>query len=151
MMGQRKIIAGLGAGVFAVSLMMAAAPSANASGTQDYCPAGRVCLWFNSNYGGARADFRVSDANLSNELFNDGPAGANGWRVQVEDNAASYHNRSGIGMIFYNLRNCNADGAYRTVGPGGKDNFGDLLKNRVSSIFIYGGDGGCANVDQSNA
>ena len=150
MMGQRKIIAGLGAGAFAVSLMMVAAPSANASGTQDYCPADRVCLWFNSNYGGARADFRVSDANLSNELFNDGPEGANGWRVQVEDNAASFHNRSGNTMIFFNFRNCDIDGAYRVVGPGGKDNFGTALKNKVSSIIISN-EGLCVNVDQSNA
>lgn len=150
-MGQRKIIAALGAGAFAVSLMTAAAPSASASGTQDYCPADRVCLWFNSNYGGARADFRVSDANLSNELFTDGPVGANGWAVQVEDNAASFHNRSGHTMIFYNFRHCDGiDGDYRTVDPGGKSNFGDNLKNKVSSIFIAS-EGACVNVDQSNA
>lgn len=149
MRGQRKIVGGLGAVAFAVSLM-AAAPSAYASGTQDYCPADRVCLWFNSNYGGARADFRVSDANLSNELFNDGPVGAGGWLVQVEDNAASFHNRSRNTVVFFNLRNCDIDGAYRVVGNGSKDNFGDALKNKVSS-FIISNEGLCVNVDQSNA
>lgn len=150
-MRKSAIAARVGAGAFAVGLMMAAAPSANASGTQDYCPVDRVCLWFNSNYGGARADFRVSDANLSNELFTDGPHGANGWGVQVEDNAASYHNRSGFKIRFYNFRNCDTGGGSREVGPGGKDNYGDLLKNKVSSIYIYAVGAACVNVDQSNA
>ena len=38
----------------------------------------------------------------------------------------------------------------REVGPGGKDNYGDLLKNKVSSFIIYDGSP-CVNVDQSNA
>lgn len=149
MMGQRKIIAGLGAGAVVVGLM-AVAPPANASGTQNYCPTDRVCLWFNSNYGGARADFRVSDANLSNELFNDGPVGANGWLVQVEDNAASFHNRSGNTVVFFNFRNCDIDGAYRVVSAGESGNFGTALQNKVSS-FIISNEGACVNVDQSNA
>lgn len=149
-MGHRHTVAaGFGVAALGVSLV-ATAPVANAAGTQDYCPADRVCLWFNSNYGGARADFQVSDANLSNELFNDGPAGASGWLVQVEDNAASFHNRSGNTVVFFNFRNCDVDGAYRVVQAGGKDNFGDPLKNRVSS-FIISNEGLCVNVDQSNA
>ncbi|WP_030529788.1 peptidase inhibitor family I36 protein [Phycicoccus jejuensis] len=149
MRNQHKVIAGIGTLAAAASIV-AAAPAASASGTQNYCPTDRVCLWFNSGYSGARADFRVSDANLSNELFNDGPVGASGWLVQVEDNAASFHNRSGNTVIFFNFRNCDVDGAYRVVADGAKDNFGDALKNKVSS-FIISNEGVCTNVDQSNA
>lgn len=146
---RRTVSAGLATGAFALGLA-AAAPTAQAAGTQDYCPADRVCLWFNSNSGGARADFRVSDANLSNELFNDGPVGANGWLVQVEDNAASFHNRSGNTVVFFNFRSCDIDGAYRVVAAGDRGNFGDALQNKVSSILISN-EGTCINVDQSNA
>ena len=149
MNASRKVLAGVSALAFGLSLA-AAMPAANASGTQDSCPADRLCLWFNSGYAGARADFRVSDANLSNELFNDGPPHANGWLVQVENNAASFQNRSGNIAIFFDLRNCDSDGAFRVVDAGEKDTFGSALKNRVSS-FIIANEGLCINVDQSNA
>jgi hypothetical protein len=149
MNGYRKVLAGVGALAFGLSLA-GAVPAASASGSQDYCPADRLCLWFNSGYAGARADFRVSDANLSNELFNDGPAYANGWLVQVEDNSASFHNRSGNRVWFFNFRNCDIDGANRLVDAGAKGNFGDALQNRVSS-FLIANEGTCINVDQSNA
>jgi hypothetical protein len=151
MNGYRKVLAVAAALAFGLGLGVAgAATTAGAAGSQDYCPADRLCLWFNSNYAGARADFRQSDNNLSNELFNDGPAYANGWLVQVENNAASFHNRSGNKVTFYDARNCNIDYSYREVAPGAQGNFGDALKNRVSSIFINM-EGGCVNVDQSDA
>jgi hypothetical protein len=149
MNGYRKVLGGVSALAFGLSLI-GAVPAASASGTQDYCPTDRLCLWFNSGYGGARADFRVSDANLSNELFNDGPVNANGWLVQVENNSASFHNRSGNTVVFFDFRNCDIDGAYRVVGAGAKDDFGSALKNRVSS-FLISNEGTCINVDQSNA
>lgn len=145
----RKLLAGMGALAFGLSLA-GGIPTASASGSQNYCPADRLCLWFNSGYSGARADFRVSDANLSNELFNDGPAFANGWLVQVENNSASFHNRSGNTVWFFDLRNCDIDGANRIVGAGAQDNFGSALQNRVSS-FLISNEGTCVNVDQSNA
>jgi hypothetical protein len=145
----RKVIVGIAAAGLALSSVASASP-AGASGTQDYCPVDRVCLWFNSNSAGARADFRLSDASLSDELFNDGPVGANGWLVQVEDNSASFHNRSGNVMWFYERRNCNTDGTVRRVVAGGRDNFGDPLKNKVSSMFIVAL-GGCVDIDQSGA
>jgi hypothetical protein len=151
MSGYRKVLAGVGTLTLGLGLSLAGAvPTATASGTQDYCPADRVCLWFNSDYAGARADLRVSDANLSNELFNDGPVGANGWLVQVENNSASIRNRSGNGIYIYDLRNCDGNnGAYGYLAAGGAGNFTTALKNRVSSIVIDGG--ACFNVDQSNA
>ncbi len=148
MNGYRKVLVGMGA--LSLSLSLGAMPVANASGSQVACPSDRLCLWFNSGYGGARADFRVSDANLSNELFNDGPANANGWLVQVENNAASFQNRSGNTVVFFDFRNCDIDGAYRVVAAGAKDDFGSALKNRVSS-FLISNEGACINVDQSNA
>lgn len=151
MNGYRKVLAGAGTLALGLGLSLTGtAPTAIASGTQDYCPADRLCLWFNSGYGGARADFRVSDANLSNELFNDGPVGANGWLVQVEDNSASFHNRSGNTVWFFAYRNCDIDGANRIVGAGEQGNFGTALQNRVSS-FLISNEGTCVNVDQSNA
>jgi hypothetical protein len=146
---RRSFVIVAAAAAFGANILMGA-PAANASGTQAACPADRVCLWFNSNFAGARGDFRVSDANLSNELFNDGPVNANGWLVQVENNSASFQNRSGHTVIFFDLRNCDIDGATRVVAAGEKDNFGAALKNKVSSIIV--GDGSpCVNVDQSNA
>jgi hypothetical protein len=143
----RTVLAGVGAIVIGFTGTM---PAATASGSQDYCPTDRLCLWFNSDFGGARADFMVSDANLSNELFNDGPAYANGWLVQVEDNAASFQNRSGHQVHFYALRNCDSSGTNRILAAGDKGNFSSALKNQISSFRIYT-EGECVNVDQSNA
>ncbi|WP_028278429.1 peptidase inhibitor family I36 protein [Arthrobacter sp. H5] len=125
--------------------MLAGAPGANASGTGTACPINRVCLYFNSNFEGARADFAYSDAGLGNELFTDGPAGANGWGVQVNNNAASLINRTGSGANIYDGRDCTGE-AWATYG-GERLNLASIgMKNRVSSIQI---DGDCINRDQS--
>ena len=82
--------------VFALSAsaVLAGAPAANASGTGTACPSARVCFYFNSDFQGARADYANSDATMGNELFTDGPAGRNGWGVQVNNNAASLINNT---------------------------------------------------------
>lgn len=129
----------------AATSLLAGAPAANASGTGNACPANRVCLYFNSNFEGARADFAYSDASLSNELFTDGPAGANGWGVQVNNNAASLINNTPSGANIYDGPNCTGE-AWATYG-GERVNLASMgMKNRVTSIHI---EGACINRDQS--
>jgi hypothetical protein len=126
--------------------LLAGVPVANASGTGTACPTNRLCLYFNSNFEGARADFAYSDAGLGNELFTDGPAYANGWGVQVNNNAASLINNTGTGANIYDGPNCTGEG-WATHG-GQRLNLAEYgMKNRVSSIYIAGT--GCINRDQS--
>ncbi len=133
-----------GAGVFA------APASAEGSGTA--CPTNRVCFYFNSDFGGARADYRYSDANMGNELFTDGPYGRDGWGVQVNNNAASVKNRSGSTVYFFDRPDCTlyAGESAPGIGPGVDINLASVgLKNKVSSFLISDGSA-CVNRDQSN-
>ena len=123
----------------AAGALLAGAPAANAGST---CPYGRVCLYFNSNFEGARADFQYSDARLGDELFNNGPSGANGWNVQVNNNAASLINNSTRTVWMHDLPDCG--GNPWSMGHGGKLNLENLgLKNKISSLYIDGS--GCIN------
>ena len=125
-----------------------AAPAAPAeASTASTCPAGRLCLYFNSNHQGARADLELTDYALNNELFSDGPAYRNGWNVLVGNNAASVWNRTGAVAYLYDGRGCT--GAYVRLLPGAKVNLG-TLKNRVSSINLFSDSLLCnVNRDQS--
>ncbi|MDR6437824.1 hypothetical protein J2790_002973 [Paenarthrobacter nicotinovorans] len=126
---------GLAAGAF-----LAGAPAAQAGST---CPYERLRLYFNSNYEGARADTQYSDGWLGDELFNNGPAGANGWNVQVNNNAASIINNTSETVWVYDDSHCG--GNPLSIGPGGRWNLEALgLKNKVSSFFIDNR-GNCAN------
>lgn len=131
----------LGAGAF-----LTGAPAANASGSGTACPSGRVCFYFNSDFQGARADYANSDAGMGNELFTDGPAGRNGWGVQVNNNAASLINNTYGYITIYDSPGC--------VGYAWNINMLEGLslgemKNRVSSIYISDGGGACISRDQS--
>lgn len=134
------------------ALAVGAAPAAAGSP----CPSGRACLYFNSNLEGARFDLAQADGRLDDELFNDGPSGVSGWQVQVEDNAASFTNRSGRWAFLYRDRNCQLAGDVAAVQPGASVNLGagDInLKNKVSSFAL--GDNpvappsSCANINSS--
>jgi hypothetical protein len=149
-MPTRILLSALAAAAAAISLAATAAPASAALGS---CPSNRLCFWFNSDYAGARADFAISDGSLANELFNDGPAGANGWKVQVEDNAASVANRTGEYVSIYLRRRCEtltaSDAA--TLRPGEEFNLAHFgLKNKVSSLYVHdGSDRRCVNVDSN--
>jgi hypothetical protein len=120
----------------AASSLLAGAP-ANASGTGTACPVNRLCLYFNSDYEGARADFAYSDAGLNNEFFTDGPAYRNGWGVPVNNNAASVKNRTGSMVFLHDGPDC--DGTGYTVYPGEDYNLSSRgLQNKVSSFSIEG-------------
>jgi hypothetical protein len=131
---------------------LAGAPAANASGTGTACPSERVCFYFNSDFQGARADYAYSDAGLGNELFTDGPAGRNGWGVQVNNNAASVINNTGKHLYWYKDANCDYRGGSGVLPPGSRVNLSTInAKNDISSIFLWGSDGGaeCIHRDQS--
>lgn len=98
-----------------------AMPSAAEAATSSTCPSGSLCLYFNSNFAGARADLRKTDAALNNELFNDGRSGANGWNVQVGNNSASVWNRTGRDVWLFNGGSCFGD-RYLRLAPGAKLN-----------------------------
>lgn len=131
-------------GLVATSLL-AGAP-ANAAGTGTTCPVNRLCLYFNSDYQGARADFAYSDAGLNNEFFTDGPAYRNGWGVPVNNNAASVKNRTGSMVYLFDGAGC--EGTAWTVYPGEDYNLSSRgLQNTVSSLLIEGM-GACVYRDQ---
>ncbi|NQD89570.1 peptidase inhibitor family I36 protein [Paenarthrobacter sp. CM16] len=133
---------GLVAGAF-----LAGAPAASASGTGTACPSDRLCLYFNSNFQGARADYKYSDAGLGNELFTDGHRGAKGWGVQVNNNAASLINNSGEYIALYKSAGCR-DGVGYLLAPGAKLNLSDWgARNTISSFHIN--DSVCISRDQS--
>lgn len=149
---------GVAAGAVAALLLaggVVASQSASASGTGSTCPSGRLCLYFNSDLGGARADLAKTDGALNNELFSDGPVGANGWNVVVGNNAASVWNRTGVNdVILFDQQNCTASsssGGLMYLAAGESANLERAnLKNKVSSLWIPGsGNSGCVNVDQS--
>lgn len=126
--------------------LLASAPAASASGSGTACPTNRFCFYFNSDFGGARADFANSDAGLGNELFTDGPTGRSGWGVQVNNNAASVINHTGEYVQVHDATDC--QGWFYYVAPGQALNLSDLgLKNQVSSIYIPGSD--CISRDQT--
>lgn len=131
----------LGAGAF-----LAGAPAANASGSGTACPSGRACFYFNSDFQGARADYANSDAGMGNELFTDGPAGRNGWGVQVNNNSASLINNTHAYITIYDSPDCVGYAWY--IQPGDRLNLGEM-KNRVSSIYVAYNGGACISRDQS--
>jgi hypothetical protein len=145
-------------GALVASVGIGAAQGAGASGSGSTCPSDRLCLYFNSGLGGARADLSRTDGALNNELFSDGPAGANGWNVVVGNNAASVWNRTGRDdVILFDRTGCQFGdpGQQVWLGRGESTNLdrtGLNLKNRVSSVLIPGsGNSGCVNIDQSAA
>lgn len=129
--------------------LTAAATAVPASAALNECSTGNFCLWFNSDYQGARFDMRKTDGSLADELFNDGPAGRNGWKVQVEDNSASAANRTGQNVALYDMRGC--QGGARILFDREEVNLAKfLLKNKVSSVYINGGTNrDCVNIDSS--
>jgi len=149
-MFKRTVLTVVSAAAVAAGLAAAAAPAQAALGE---CPGNRMCLWFNSGYDGARADFAIADGSMANELFNDGPAGRNGWKVQVEDNAASAANRTGEIVVLYARRNCDPAGKTATFFPGEEFNLANPMfeiKNQVSSLYVYNGPNfNCVNVDSN--
>ncbi|MFJ3489757.1 peptidase inhibitor family I36 protein [Leifsonia aquatica] len=139
-------------GVVVVATLSGSQPASAASSAT--CPAGDLCLYFNSDFGGARADLRHTDAALNNELFDDGTPGANGWKVKVGNNAASVWNRTGSWVNLYDSQDCSGPAAQ--LGPGEKENLtrwanaGLDLKNKVSSIKTADGLSCTVNRDQSS-
>lgn len=134
----------LGAGAF-----LTGAPAASASGSGTACPSGRVCFYFNSDFQGARADYAYSDAGMGNELFTDGPAGRNGWGVQVNNNAASVINNTGHPVVLHRDANCDYTSIVEAVPNGGRANLSVWnAQNDVSSILIGNGSD-CISRDQS--
>lgn len=109
--------------------------------TSSTCPAGYLCLYYNSGFTGARADLVFSDAALNNEVFNDGPRGRAGWGQTVGNDSASLWNRTGTTVRLYNWQGCTSRAGNPTfsVVPGGKVNLGDIgWKNKISSLYIEG-------------
>ncbi|CAN7505569.1 peptidase inhibitor family I36 protein [Terrabacter sp. LjRoot27] len=144
----RRILAATLALSGVVAVTSATTGSASGSGTT--CPTNRVCFYFNSDFGGARADYQYSDATMGNELFTDGPSGRSGWGVQVNDNAASVINHTGEYVWVFEGAGC-SEGAtppYR-LDPGEQVNLGAKnLKNKVSSFFVVD-TGACIDRDQT--
>lgn len=144
-------MAGAGAALLLTAAgLVAAAPTSQAAGSGTTCPSSRLCFYFNSNLGGARADFAYSDAGLDNELFTDGPYGRNGWGVVVGNNAASVRNNSGRWVTLFEGRNCDWNTKWAGINGGGYSfNLAEFdLQNRVSSFLMDGS--ACVNRDQSN-
>ena len=107
--------------------------------TSSTCPAGYLCLYYNSGFSGARADLYFSDYAFSNEVFNDGPRGAAGWGRTVGNDSASVWNRTGTTVRLYNYQGCasRAGNPVLTVAPGGKIDLGGIgWKNKISSMYI---------------
>lgn len=144
-MSKRAVLTTLAGLAAAAGLAASAAPASAAAGD---CPANRFCLWFNSDFAGARSDLAIPDGSLANELFNDGPSGRNGWMVQVENNAASVYNNTSQGAYIYDGRHCSGEEAF-VAGHSGRTLGG--LKNRVSSVMIFAANTNlvCANVNSN--
>lgn len=130
---------------------VAAAP-AEAS-TRATCPAGYLCLYYNSGWSGARADLIFSDAKLDNERFNDGRSGAAGWNKRVGNNSASVWNRTGRTVRLYDRQWCTGTprNPVLSLVPGAKINLAGIgWRNRISSVFIDDGRGRCVPYSQSH-
>jgi len=122
-------------GAILVALGLAAAPAAQAATpAAPSCPSLYFCFYFNSNYGGAHADYLRSDGNLDNELFNKVGTTSNGLGVQVKNNAASaYNNWSYLATVYYNS-GCNGSVASQSFGMYGGANFTATMKNNNASF-----------------
>jgi hypothetical protein len=138
----RSLAAAVAATTLATGLVVATAPAASADPIRS-CPDGRVCLFFNSGFAGARADYRRSDAGMGNELFDD--RRGNGFNVQVNDNAASIVNNTGDFIAVFDGPACTGRGA-QLPGRSSYDLSRFSLKNKVSSISIPGS--ACVNRSQ---
>jgi hypothetical protein len=145
-MKMSRATAGLGAVLAVAGSLFAGVPAASAAGTGTACPTDRFCLYFNSDFGGARADYAYSDAGLGNELFTDGPQGRSGWGVQVNNNAASAINHTGKNVAVYYNSDCSGTGFI--IYPGERWNLASFgMKNQVSSLQVAGS--ACIYRDQS--
>lgn len=141
-----------GVGLTLAALSAGPASAADAAGAASACPSGRVCFYFNSDLAGARADYVYSDRSLDDELFTDGPSGANGWGIVVNNNAASVRNNLAHTVYLYDLPGCqrvDPSLPQKAVAPGGWGNLALLgLKNKVSSIRVLDGSA-CIERDQT--
>ncbi len=135
------------AGLTAATQTATASPAATIHG----CPAAYFCFYFNSNYGGAHADYLLSDGNLGDELFNKTGTSSNGLNVQVKNNAASaVNNWSYTATVYYNS-GCNGSVASQSIGAYGLANFNSTMKNQNASFkwpASFGSFSDCANRDQ---
>ena len=142
-MRAKRILAGFVATVAVLTGSVLAAPAASAA-TIHGCPEVYFCFYYNSNFGGARADYLRSDGNLDNERF-----GANG--PVVKNNAASaVNNWNYYATVYYNS-GCNGSVASQTFGAYGSGNFNATMKNENASFkwpASYGVYKDCANRDQ---
>ncbi|WP_410614869.1 peptidase inhibitor family I36 protein [Amycolatopsis sp. lyj-109] len=142
-------------GAVLVAAGLAAAPAAQAATASQAvsagCPGAYFCFYFNSNYGGAHADYLRSDGDLGNELFNKVGTSSNGLNVQVKNNAASaYNNWSYLATVYYNS-GCNGSVASQSFGPYSSGNFNSTMKNNNASFrwpTSFGEYFDCANRDQ---
>ncbi|GGL22922.1 peptidase inhibitor family I36 protein [Phycicoccus endophyticus] len=144
----RRLTGAGGTAVLLAAGALAGAPTASA-GTP--CPSNRLCFYFNSDFAGARADYRRSDATMTNELFSDG--GGSGYNVVVNNNAASVRNRTGEVVYLFNRAHCTLAAGESAPGlaPGANVNLASVgLKNKVSSFLIVN-KGRCIDRDQTGA
>ena len=136
------------AGLIAAPAAQAATASPAASSA---CPGYHFCFYFNSDYGGAHADYLLSDGNLGDELFNKAGTTTRGLGVQVKNNAASVHNNWAFPATVYYNSGCNGSVASQTFGAYSSGNFNSTMKNQNASFKWVGSTGGgfdCANRDQ---
>ncbi|MEV7041735.1 peptidase inhibitor family I36 protein [Amycolatopsis sp. NPDC051061] len=147
-MRAKRVLTGLAAFAAAIAGTAIAAPAASAA-TQHGCPDLYFCFYFNSNYGGAFANYAYSDGNLDNELFRWG--GSNGRGVVVKNNAASvFNNAEWAATVYYNS-GCNGSVASQSFGAYSGGNFTATMKNNNASFKWPAGPvlfGDCANRDQ---
>lgn len=130
-MRAKRVLSGLAVLVAAVGGTTLAAPAASAA-TLHGCPDFQFCFYFNSNFGGALANYAYSDGNLDNELFRWG--GTNGRGVQVKNNAASVvNNAEWTATVYYNS-GCNGSVASQSFGAYGGGNFNATMKNNNASF-----------------
>lgn len=127
----KRLVVGLAAVIIAMIGSVAAAPAASAEPRRG-CPDGYFCFYFNSNYGGARADYFLSDGNLANETFNKGGSNGRGWAVK--NNAASVvNNWAYYARVYYNS-NCNGSVASQSISGYYTANLNSKMKNNNASF-----------------
>jgi peptidase inhibitor family I36 len=130
-MRAKRVLTGLTALVAAVTGTTVAAPAASAADIRG-CPDFSLCFYFNSDFGGARANYAYSDGNLDNEVFRWG--GTNGRGVQVKNNAASVvNNAEWTATVYYNS-GCNGSVASQSFGAYSGHDFTATMKNNNASF-----------------
>jgi len=123
----KRLIAGLGVGIAALSVAMIPVTTANAAtGKNGVVETGEFGLYYLQNSGLPVFDLFLSDSNFANDVFP-------GTGIPADNNTESYWNRDSF--WWHVFTGANYTGSHGCLPPGWVGNASATFKNTISSAY----------------